>query len=80
MTKGRKPRKRRAAPVDRKATQRANRAETSRGLLKKRIIALESRMVVLERLVGSINTPMAQAVADDAIEYLDLNHAYGEEE
>ncbi len=61
---GRKPRAPRAPRAPRKAAQQSRNAQESRRLMKRRIIALESRMTVLERLLESINTPEAQAYAD----------------
>ncbi len=51
MTKG-YPRKKRAprAQSARKASQEANSASKSRGLIKRRMMVLESRLTVLERL------------------------------
>ncbi len=64
MTKGRQPRKPRAAKQSRKSATESRKGSEARGRLKVRIVELESRMVVLERLVDSINTPALQARAD----------------
>ncbi len=61
---GRKPRKRAPARQSHKSASEGRKGSEARGRLKQRIIALESRMVVLERLVESINTPAIQARAD----------------
>ncbi len=71
MTSNRKPRKRGASRASKEASQRANRAETSRGLLKKRIIALESRMAVLERLCWEHLSPDVLVAMD---QWLDATH------
>ncbi len=71
MVKKQYKRKKRAPRVSRTDTQRLNRASASRNILKLKVVSLESRMAVLERLVESINTPMAQADADLAREVRD---------
>ncbi len=65
----RKPRGKRAprAQTARKATQQANESGASRRAVRGRLVALEARMTVLERLLGSINTPKAQAWADQVL-------------
>ncbi len=69
MTNTRKPRRR--APrsqTARKAALEAGTASKARGLIKRRMVALESRMTVLERLLDSLNSPGLQAIADSARE------------
>ncbi len=73
----RKPRKRRSSGSSRKASAEANKSADGKLRMKMRIVALESRMVVLERLVDSINNPVAQKMADRTIEEMLL---LGEEE
>ncbi len=66
--KGRKPRRR--APrsqTARKAALEAGSASKARGLIKRRMASLEARMAILERFLESINSPEAQAYADDMV-------------
>ncbi len=62
--KARQPRKRTPAKLSRTDTQRLKRGSDSRRLLKQRIIALESRMVVLERLVWEHHAPLQLEMQD----------------
>ncbi len=62
--KARQPRSTKATAMARKSSQRLNKASESRRLMKMRIVELETRLTVLERLVESINTPALQARAD----------------
>ncbi len=82
---GRKPRKPRAPRVPRETSQRLKRASESAILMKRRIIALESRMVVLERLLDYINNPTVQQTADllrtiNDTTLLDYEQFHGSEE
>ncbi len=79
---GRKPRKPRSESA-RMSTQRANTEGKARRDLRAKYVALESRMTLLERLVESINTPMAQSIADEARtvrDLLEMEQAAGSEE
>ncbi len=61
----RKPRRRQPrAQSARKASTEANSASKARGRMKQRTVALEARVVVLERLLEALNNPLAQAHAD----------------
>ncbi len=67
-------RKPRAVKQSHKSASESRKGSEARGRLKQRIIALESRMVVLERLLESINTPESQAYADRVREEADKIH------
>ncbi len=72
----RKPRKRRpgnSRTGARKATAEANKSADGKLRMKMRIVALESRMTVLERFVEAINNPLAQARADEVRDYVGDN-------
>ncbi len=77
--KGRKPRKPRAKNSSRKSTAEANKSADGKLRMKMRIVELESRMVVLERLVESINSPALQARADYELAMYAKENAEGEE-
>ncbi len=77
---GRKPRKpRKRGPsvksVARKATQQSNIEGRARRDLRSKMVSLESRMTVLERLLETLNTPARQQIMDDIRTLID-----GEEE
>lgn len=77
MTNGkRQPRRKRAprAQSARKASQESNSASKARGLIKRRLVALESRMVLLEREYMWLIDP--SRVASDDVE-LSMKHWEG---